>query len=199
MLRDFVEKLKSTTSNGQRDAYSASEERSPSPAPAATSAVPAPLAEPQPPASPAPQSTSRQSVLGADVEIKGSIHFTHDLLIDGRVEGDISSDGILTVGEHAVIKGEIKTRSVIILGNVEGTVMTQDRCELRNTATLVGDIAAGTLTIEAGASFIGQSRIGKRQAGIKKTPDHADKPVQSLQGTLSAETPAQVIPTRQAA
>jgi cytoskeletal protein CcmA (bactofilin family) len=195
MLRDFVEKLKSSTSNGPRDAESASEERSPSPAPA-------PLIEHQPPASPAPQSTSRQSVLGTDVEIKGSIHFTHDLLVDGRVEGDICSDGILTVGEHAVIKGEIKTRSVVILGNVEGTITTQDRCELRNTATLVGDIAAGTLTIEAGASFIGQSRIGKRQGGIKKTPDHADKPLQILQGTLSAETPAQpsvVMPARQAA
>jgi cytoskeletal protein CcmA (bactofilin family) len=141
-------------------------------------------------------------VLGADVEIKGSIHFTHDLLVDGRVEGDICSDGVLTVGTHAVIKGEIKTRSVIILGNVEGKITTQDRCELRNTATLVGDIAAGTLTIEEGATFIGQSHIGKRASAIKSAAVHSAKPLEILHGTLWEETPtppATVITTRQAA
>jgi cytoskeletal protein CcmA (bactofilin family) len=141
-------------------------------------------------------------VLGADVTIKGSIRFSHDLVIDGTVEGDVSSDGTLTVGQHAVVKGEIKTRSVIILGHMEGNITTQDRCELRSTATLIGDISAGTLTIAEGAAFFGQSHIGKRQSGSKGAPAHAAKPLEILHGTKSEETPSQpqaVIPTRQAA
>ena len=59
-----------------------------------------------------------KNLLSADVEIKGSIKFTSELTIDGKVEGEISSNGVLTVGENAEIKGEIKTKAVTVLGNV---------------------------------------------------------------------------------
>ena len=39
-----------------------------------------------------------KDILSSDVEIKGSIKFQKELLIDGKVEGDINSDGVLTVG-----------------------------------------------------------------------------------------------------
>ncbi|MCX6976030.1 MAG: polymer-forming cytoskeletal protein, partial [Verrucomicrobia bacterium] len=52
-----------------------------------------------------------QNILSADVEIKGSIKFQNELTIDGKVEGEITSAGTLTVGENAEIRGEIKTKS----------------------------------------------------------------------------------------
>jgi cytoskeletal protein CcmA (bactofilin family) len=107
-------------------------------------------------------SSSSKNVLANDVEIKGSIKFSHDLIIDGKIEGEVHSDGSLTVGENALIKGEIKTRSVTIFGKVEGNITVQERCELKTNAVLVGDIAAGTLAIEEGATFMGQSQVGKR-------------------------------------
>ena len=55
-------------------------------------------------------STSK-NVLSSDVEIKGSIKFSQDLIIDGRIEGEVISDGNLTIGENADIKGEIRTKS----------------------------------------------------------------------------------------
>ena len=106
--------------------------------------------------------TSSKNVLSNDVEIKGSIKFSHDLIIDGRIEGEVHSDGALTVGENAIIKGEIKTRTVVIFGKVEGNITVQERCELKSNAILVGDIAAGTLSIEEGATFMGQSQVGKK-------------------------------------
>ena len=106
--------------------------------------------------------TSSKNVLSNDVEIKGSIKFSHDLIIDGKIEGEVQSDGSLTVGENALIKGEIKTRSVIIFGKVEGNITVQERCELKSNAILVGDISAGTLSIEEGATFMGQSSVGKK-------------------------------------
>lgn len=108
--------------------------------------------------------SSNKNVLSSDVEIKGSIKFSHDLIIDGKIEGEVHSDGALTVGENALIKGEIKTRSVIIFGKVEGNITVQERCELKSNATLIGDISAGTLAIEEGATFMGQSQVGKRPA-----------------------------------
>src|SRR5438045_8789250 len=45
-----------------------------------------------------------KDILSSDVEIKGSIKFQKELLIDGKVEGDINSDGVLTIGENADIR-----------------------------------------------------------------------------------------------
>ncbi|MFZ4764646.1 MAG: bactofilin family protein [Roseimicrobium sp.] len=121
--------------------------------------------------------TTSKNVLANDVEIKGSIKFSHDLIIDGKIEGEVTSDGALTVGENALIKGEIKTRGVTIFGKVEGNITVQERCELKSNAVLVGDVAAGTLAIEEGATFLGRSQVGK---GAPKTaPGAAARPPQS--------------------
>lgn len=109
--------------------------------------------------------TTSKNVLSSDVEIKGSIKFSHDLIIDGRIEGEVSSDGALTVGENALIKGEIKTRAVTLFGKVEGNITVAERCELKSNAVLVGDVTAGTLAIEEGATFLGRSQVGKGASG----------------------------------
>jgi cytoskeletal protein CcmA (bactofilin family) len=109
-----------------------------------------------------PVITTSKNVLANDVEIKGSIKFSHDLIIDGKIEGEVVSNGSLTVGENALIRGEVKTRSVIIFGKVEGNITVAERCELKSNAILVGDIAAGTLAIEEGATFMGLSQVGKK-------------------------------------
>lgn len=106
--------------------------------------------------------TSSKNVLSNDVEIKGSIKFSNDLIIDGKIEGEVTSDGSLTVGENAIIKGEIRTRSVVIFGKVEGNITVQERCELKSNAVLLGDIDAGTLSIEEGATFMGSSKVGRK-------------------------------------
>jgi cytoskeletal protein CcmA (bactofilin family) len=124
--------------------------------------------------------TTSKNVLSNDVEIKGSIKFSHDLIIDGKIEGEVHSDGSLTVGENALIKGEIKTRSVIIFGKVEGNITVQERCELKSNAILVGDICAGTLSIEEGATFMGQSQVGKKgeppRSSAPSAPSASPKP-----------------------
>ncbi len=118
----------------------------------------------KPAAAPAPSSkvaaTHGRNVLSSDVEIKGKVKFANDLVVDGLIEGEIISDGSLTVGENARIKAEIKTRSVVIYGKVHGNINVTDRVDIRANAELVGDIKAGTLSIEAGAIFVGKSIVG---------------------------------------
>jgi cytoskeletal protein CcmA (bactofilin family) len=150
-------------------------------APAPTTVDRAPLLSSPAPAaqrpSPSFNMTSSKNVLANDVEIKGSIKFSHDLIIDGKIEGEVHSDGSLTVGENALIKGEIKTRSVIIFGKVEGNITVVERCELKSNAILVGDIEAGTLSIEEGATFMGASKVG-RKPDTKPAPLGANRPPQ---------------------
>src|SRR5256885_15478167 len=102
---------------------------------------------------------SGKDVLSSDVEIKGSIKFQKELLIDGKVEGEINSDGVLTIGENADIRGEIKTKSITVFGKVQGNITVAERCELKSRCTLQGDLKAARLVIEEGATFIGKSEV----------------------------------------
>jgi cytoskeletal protein CcmA (bactofilin family) len=102
---------------------------------------------------------SGKDVLSSDVEIKGSIKFQKELLIDGKVEGEIHSEGVLTIGENADIRGEIKTKSITVFGKVQGNITVTERCELKSKCTLQGDLKAARLIIEEGATFIGKSEV----------------------------------------
>jgi cytoskeletal protein CcmA (bactofilin family) len=102
---------------------------------------------------------SGKDILSSDVEIKGSIKFQKELLIDGKVEGEINSEGVLTIGENADIRGEIKTKSIIVFGKVQGNITVNERCELKSKCTLQGDLKAARLIIEEGATFIGKSEV----------------------------------------
>lgn len=117
------------------------------------------------PAGPASNSATR-NVLNSDVTVVGTLRFTDDLLVDGSVEGEITSDGVLTVGANAVIQaGEknkvaVRTKSAIIHGRVTGDVVVSERVELASTAELVGDITAARIAIQEGAVFVGHCMVG---------------------------------------
>src|SRR6201988_4878768 len=109
-----------------------------------------------------------KDILSSDVEIKGSIKFQKELLIDGKDEGEINSDGVLTIGENADIRGEIKTKSITVYGKVQGNITVAERCELKSKCTLQGDLKAARLVIEEGATFIGKSEVTSA-GGASKT------------------------------
>ncbi|MGA0846430.1 MAG: bactofilin family protein [Luteolibacter sp.] len=109
---------------------------------------------------PRPVAVASRNILSSDVEIKGTVKFTNDLVIDGKIEGEITSDGNLTVGENARIKAEIKTSTVVVYGKVHGNLTASNRIDLKASAEVIGDIKAQTLSIEAGAIFVGKSTVG---------------------------------------
>jgi len=106
-----------------------------------------------------PSSTGKDHLVSSDVEIKGSIKCRNQLFIDGKVEGEIISDGTLTSGENADIRGDMKGKSVIIFGKVSGNIAAAQRCELKSTCILRGDLQAPRLVVEDGATFIGKCEV----------------------------------------
>ncbi len=107
----------------------------------------------------APSAAKSGGLLSRGVSIKGTVKFRDELLIDGEVEGTIDSTGELTVGEHASIKGEIRSKSVKVRGTVEGDIFATDRCELQAGCTLQGDIEAPRLVVDENATFLGSAKV----------------------------------------
>ena len=109
-------------------------------------------------------SPAGKCTLSRDVEIEGSITFQKELVIDGKVQGQINSGGVLTIGENADIRGEIKAKSIVIFGKVHGNIAAEERCELRSKCILQGDLKAARLLKEEEATFIGQSEVTSESA-----------------------------------
>ena len=152
------------------------EDSAPTPPPAAS--IPQPVSKSDlSEVSKAPPSSGQRNVLLPDVEIKGTVRFENDLIVDGKIEGEITSDGSLTVGENARIKAEIKTRTVVVYGKVQGNITVTERLELRANAEVIGDIKAAVLAMDAGATFVGNSNVGKPSSGNApaKKPEPSQK------------------------
>jgi cytoskeletal protein CcmA (bactofilin family) len=108
------------------------------------------------------------SHIGLDVEIMGSMKFINDFVFDGYLEGEISSvDGILTIGEYADVRGEVRSKTVIVKGKVHGNITVQERCELHSRSQLIGDLKAARLVIEQGATFVGRSEVTPNKIIVK--------------------------------
>ena len=105
-------------------------------------------------------STRSGGLLSRGVSIVGSVKFRDELLIDGEVKGDIESTGTLTIGEHASIHGEVRSKSVTVQGTVEGNIFATERCELQAGCTLRGDIEAPRLVVDENATFLGSAKVG---------------------------------------
>jgi cytoskeletal protein CcmA (bactofilin family) len=109
--------------------------------------------------------------LSKDVEIKGSIKFANELIFDGTLDGNISSaEGILTVGQNAKVRGDVKTKTVILKGNVNGNITVQERCELHSNAQLIGDLKAVRLSLEDGATLLGKLEVNPNKIAITQGP-----------------------------
>ncbi len=134
---------------------------------------------------PAGGGASSKNVLSADVEIKGTIKFDNELICDGKIEGEIISDGVLVIGKNATVRGEVMTKAVTVHGTVLGNITVSEKAELKASAQLTGDLTASRIVIEEGASFTGKSEVtpnknSSRPAPASKPPESgADKPKDS--------------------
>jgi len=107
----------------------------------------------------AAEPSSTKNVLANDVDIHGTLKFENELIFDGKLDGEIISEGVLTLGKNAQVKGEVKTKAVTVHGTVNGNITVTERCELKASSQLNGDLKAMRIIIEEGATFIGKSEV----------------------------------------
>ncbi|MCI4662977.1 MAG: polymer-forming cytoskeletal protein [Neomegalonema sp.] len=129
----------------------------------------APAAAAQAPMAAGRQPKPAPSIISADLTIKGNLETTGDMQIEGKIEGDIRSH-LLTIGQNAVVRGEIVADDVVVNGRVIGRIRGQ-KIRLSSTARVEGDILHKNIAIESGAQFEGsvqrsEDPIG--QAGPQK-------------------------------
>lgn len=100
---------------------------------------------------------------GVDTFLEGTLVFKGTIRIDGRVTGKIRSDsGTVIIGEKAVVEADLAVDSAVIMGQLTGSINARDRIEAYAPASIVGDIRAPVITIDAGVQFDGNCIMGAR-------------------------------------
>src|SRR5437867_2237871 len=105
-----------------------------------------------------PQSNPK-NILNSDVEVKGTLKFAGELTFDGKLDGDIASDGSLSLGDNAVIKGNIAANAVTLRGKINGNVSAREKIDIKAKTELFGVIKAPKLVIEEGVTFVGKTEV----------------------------------------
>ena len=99
------------------------------------------------------------SRISAGTVIRGEISSPTDLRIDGTFQGKIYSKGKVTVGEKAVINGDIICQSVDFAGTMKGNFFVKDTLSLKSSCKVDGDLNTRRLQMELDANFNGNCRM----------------------------------------
>ncbi len=104
-------------------------------------------------------SNGESTVIGAGTVVEGLLKVAASIRIDGTVNGDITSEGIVVVASEGVVNGNITAVDIKISGTVKGDVSAKGKTELMNKGKLIGDIKTGSLSIDESAVFQGNCKM----------------------------------------
>lgn len=103
---------------------------------------------------------SIDTLIGADTQIEGDVHFSGGLRVDGAVSGNVSepnaSPSTLILSEHGRIEGAINASKIVINGKVVGPVKSGQFIELQAKARITGDVYYKSLEMHTGAVIEGK-------------------------------------------
>lgn len=117
------------------------------------------------------------TVVGAQVELKGSLHNHGSIQIHGKVTGDVHSDETVIIGETAVVTGPITAKVVDVAGQVHGSITAEQQIELQPKSMVKGDLSTRIISIKPGAAFIGKSSMLTESSSVNA--DVADEESES--------------------
>lgn len=96
---------------------------------------------------------NQQNRITDGTSITGDLTSNSGMRIDGYVQGTIKTQSKVVVGETGVIKGTLECENADIEGKFSGNMTISGTLTLRATAQIDGDVVAGKLAIEPGATF----------------------------------------------
>jgi len=142
------------------------------PAPAATVSEPVSYSAAAPAAAKKPKPAP--SLISGDLKVTGNLETTGDIQIEGEIDGDVRAH-LLTIGESAVLRGEVVADDIVVNGRVIGRIRGL-KVRLTASARVEGDVIHKTIAIESGAHFEGSVRRHDDPLG-----DAASKPIRQLE------------------
>ena len=106
--------------------------------------------------------------VGKGVAFKGVITYNGTVRIDGNLEGEIHTEGVLLVGEEAVLSAKITAGTVVCKGKITGDLSARETVKVRAPAVVNAGVKAPLLSMEEGVVFNGHLEMS--QPSTRDTP-----------------------------
>ncbi len=132
--------------------------------------------------------------LGRGTKVNGKLVLEGTARIEGHVEGEISAQDALTVGEGAVVNAKISGTSIVIEGGVTGDVTARERLELRASGRVQGSVTTASLVVHEGALLDGRCSMGGGEATARR-----EKPTTTAPASADRRAPDPPVPVPAAA
>ncbi len=100
--------------------------------------------------------------VGEEVTFKGTIRYQGTVRVDGRLEGEIYTDGNLIIGQKAVIAAKIHAGTIMCQGQLTGDIEAKHRVKLLTPAVFEGTITSPLLSIDEGVVFNGTCNMPQK-------------------------------------
>lgn len=100
-------------------------------------------------------------VISKGAEIEGKFSSKEDLRLDGRIIGEVDCTNRIVMGESGYVKGIIKANEAVIMGEVDGDLEISGSLTLKSTAKIKGNIVAKLMSVDEGAIYNGECKIGE--------------------------------------
>jgi cytoskeletal protein CcmA (bactofilin family) len=117
-----------------------------------------------------PEGRRPVSVLGAGIEVTGSIRATGTIRVDGVVRGDVLGGEEIVVGCSGEIHGDVAADQVMVGGRLHGHLVAASSVRLTASAVVDGDVRTPRLTIEEGAVVNGHLAMGSAAPDAVELP-----------------------------
>ena len=94
-------------------------------------------------------------LLGKGTTFEGKLIFDGTVRIDGNFSGEISTKGLLVIGDEAMVRAQVKADKIIIRGEMHGNLHAYKAVEIRGAGKVYGDIRTPSLIVEEGVLLEG--------------------------------------------
>jgi len=119
-----------------------------------------------------------QALLGTGSQFEGKLTFEGRVRVDGEFRGEIFSDDVLVLGEHAEIHANIEVGTLIMRGGtLHGDVRATQLVELYSPARVYGNIEAPRLFLDKGVVFEGKCTMPAEAKHDASGTDSMEVPV----------------------
>ena len=115
-------------------------------------------------------------MIGPSIVIKGTVSGDEDLVIQGRVEGNIDLQAhVVSVGQSGKVAADINAKVINIDGEVAGDITGNEKVVISKSGNVKGNIVAPRVTLEDGAIFKGSIDMDPGDNAVKKVSLASDK------------------------
>lgn len=123
-----------------------------------------------------------ETLVGRNTTLKGDIHFTGGLHIDGTIEGNVIAEegtsSALSLSEHGRIKGQVYVPHITLNGKVSGDVHASQSIELASHASVAGNVYYNLIEMAMGAEVNGKLVHVSEPEAARVNPASKAVPVQ---------------------